>query len=138
MAGPEPDVAQDLEGGERPWELPGAVRKDCEPHRGNLLGALGKLSLAVGVLAAALGAPLVVGLPLGLLTVTLAERDLGRIGAGAMDPRGREQTELARWRGKQGLALSVTAPFTAVALWAVLVTVAGLVLSLAARVVTRP
>ena len=103
----------------------------CAPP-GHLLGALGTLSLAVGVLAAVFVVPLVAGLPLGLLTVTLAERDLARMAAGAMDPRGREETELARWRGQQGVLLSATAPFTALALWAVLVTVAGLVLSLAA------
>ena len=50
--------------------------------------------------------------------------------AGAMDPGGREEAELARRRGLQGLLLSAMAPYTALALWAVLVTVVGLVLSL--------
>jgi hypothetical protein len=94
------------------------------------LGALGTLSLAVGVLAAVFGVPLVAGLPLGLLTVSLAERDLGRMAAGALDPRGREEAELARQRGLQGQLLSAMAPFTALALWSVLLTVVGLVLSL--------
>jgi hypothetical protein len=33
---------------DRLWEGPGAVRRDCAPHRGNLLGALGTLSLTAG------------------------------------------------------------------------------------------
>jgi len=71
----------------------------------------------------------VAGLPLRLLTVTLAERDLGRMAAGAMDPRGREETERVRRRGEQGLVLSATAPLTAVGLGALLIVVVELVLS---------
>jgi hypothetical protein len=123
QAGAEPDAG-------RPWERPGAVRRDCAPHRGNLLGALGNVSLALGILAAVFVVPLAAGLPLGVLTASLAERDLTRMASGAMDPAGREETELGRLRARQGLALCVISPFTAVALWAVLVTVVGLVLSL--------
>jgi hypothetical protein len=35
--------------------------------------------------------PLVVGVPLGLLTVTLADCDLTPMASGAMDPGGREE-----------------------------------------------
>jgi hypothetical protein len=33
----------------RPWERPGAVRKDAAPHRGRLLRGLANASLACGV-----------------------------------------------------------------------------------------
>jgi hypothetical protein len=34
----------------RPWEQPGAVRRDCEPHRGRLLAALGRAALVCACL----------------------------------------------------------------------------------------
>jgi hypothetical protein len=40
----------------RPWEAPGAVRKDYEPHRARLLLALGGTALACGALAVCLTA----------------------------------------------------------------------------------
>jgi hypothetical protein len=109
----------------RPWEEPGAVRRDCAPHRANLLAVLGRLSLALGLLSALFGVPLLVGLPVSLATVLLAGRDLERMAAGAMDPRGREATERARRRGEDGLFLSVFGPFTAVFVWFVLVMLTG-------------
>src|SRR5262249_10861811 len=75
----------------RPWERPGAVRRDCKPHRGELLGRLGDLSLALGVLAMVTWAPALVGLPLALVVVVLAPGDLAQMDAGVMDPAGREQ-----------------------------------------------
>jgi hypothetical protein len=34
-------TADDHDDDERPWEEPGAVRRDCEPHRSGLLVGLG-------------------------------------------------------------------------------------------------
>ena len=33
----------------RPWEQPGAFRRDCEPHRGGLIRGLGLASLLLGI-----------------------------------------------------------------------------------------
>jgi hypothetical protein len=68
----------------QPWEQPGAVRRDCEPHRGPLVLTLGILSIVCGSLA--LGAWLcfgpavllaLLGLPLGIVAWVLGTRDLG-------------------------------------------------------------
>jgi hypothetical protein len=117
---PEPDA-----GGPRPWDQPGAVRRDVAPHRANLVAVLGQCSLAFGLLSFLFGFPLLVGLPLSLVTVILAGRDLERMAVGAMDPQGRETTERARRRGEHGLFLSVFGPFTSVFVWFVLFMVFG-------------
>jgi hypothetical protein len=109
-------------GVDRPWERPGAVRRDCQPHRGHLLGALANLSLALGVLAAVFGVPFLVGLAVSVFTQVLAKRDLARMAAGAMDPRGREQTAAARRRAAYAMVLNLFAPITSALLWGTLVT----------------
>jgi hypothetical protein len=38
----------------RPWDEPGAVRRECEPHWGPALQLLARAGLAVGALSAAL------------------------------------------------------------------------------------
>jgi hypothetical protein len=105
----------------RPWEQPGAVRRDAAPNRAELLAILGKASLGCGVLSVLLGAPALVGIPLGLITVILAKRDLLRMWEGTMDPRGRDQTELARRRGEYGAVMSGFGPLASVIVWWLLV-----------------
>ncbi len=46
-----PDVPPAEPEDARPWEAPGAVRRDVAPHRGNWLRALGSLALAFSLLA---------------------------------------------------------------------------------------
>jgi hypothetical protein len=116
MTPPEPDDAGDP----RPWEDPGAVRRDCEPHRGPALRLVGRLGLALGVASAALTGFWFLGLAyaphdptvtvLGVAALALAvgawgfaggvwwacSRDLALMGAGRMDPAGRAQTVAAR------------------------------------------
>lgn len=103
----------------RPWEQPGAVRRDCEPHRAPALLLLGRVAASVGGLSVALSfvypalfhallggsgngpdrlpllpaaflAALVVLLSAGVLWA--AERDLARMRTGSMAPAGRGQT----------------------------------------------
>jgi hypothetical protein len=106
MAGPDrqPDADDD-----RPWEQPGALRRDVAPHRAHwfrLLRWCNLVALAVGVGSIPLGfaplqvaglagiavswaLPLLVGvlaLAVGLPTWVLAAHDLARMRAGAMDP----------------------------------------------------
>lgn len=77
---------------ERPWEQPyheAEVRRDCEPHRGNLVLILGILSLVL------FWAPLI-GLILGIVVTVMGRADLKKMENGAMDPQGKGLT-LAGW-----------------------------------------
>ena len=92
---------------ERPWEEPGAVRRDCAPHRGPLLQTLGTVSVVCGFLSWCLFFPGLVGLPLGAGVSVLAWRDLKGMEAGLTDPTGRAQVEQARDLGVCGALLSI-------------------------------
>jgi hypothetical protein len=93
----------------RPWLQPGAVRRDCEPHRGGLLRGLGIVSLVVPfaglVISPAIG--IVAGVSLGLTIWVLAGRDLAKMDAGVMDPNGRRQTRSSRRWALAGVLVSV-------------------------------
>jgi hypothetical protein len=75
----------------RPWEQPGAVRRDCQPHRGNMLILLGAVGATVGALGIVLFVPAVVALVVGIITYREAKRDLAEMKAGRMDPGGRSR-----------------------------------------------
>ena len=95
----------------RPWERPGAVRRDCAPHRAGLLLAVADTSLLLGALSLPLGFSALMGLGLGAAAWALAVRDLRRMRARVMDPAGRSRT--ARARARAGVAFSLYA----VVLW---------------------
>jgi hypothetical protein len=114
----------------RPWERPGAVRRDVAPHRGDLLAMLGGTSLTLGILSMVLCIPFLVGLPLSLVTVVLAGRDLESMALGVMDPEGRAQTEQARRRGEYGVVLSAFGPFTTPFLLGALASALGMLVAL--------
>jgi hypothetical protein len=92
---------------DRPWQRPGAVRRDCQPHRGRLILALGGLAEFCGGLACfgALTAPLAIAA--GVTAWLLARRDLALMQQGLMDPLGRRYTELGRSIGVWGAALGM-------------------------------
>jgi hypothetical protein len=94
---------------ERPWERPWSIRRDCEPHRGCLLAALGEAGLCCGLLSLSvcLLAPSLVGLPLSLSAWLLARRDWGQMRAGLTDPRGRQHVEAALHDAWLGLLLNL-------------------------------
>jgi hypothetical protein len=75
-----------------PWEARGLLRRDCDPHRGNVLVLLGSAAVLCGMAAICLGVPGLLGLPFGLVVYTLGQRDLERMKAGTMDPSGRALT----------------------------------------------
>ena len=83
----------------RPWEGPGAVRRDREPHRGGLLLALGRAGSLCALLTPVLILPGLVALSLGLTVWVLARQDLAKMRAGLMDPAGRKQAGRARRHG---------------------------------------
>jgi hypothetical protein len=92
--GPDPDDP-------RPWEQPGAVRRDCAPHRSNWLLVLAVVALALGLSSFCLVVTGFIAMPVAAAVGRLAARDLGEMRAGRMDPQGRRMTRLAR-----GLAIS--------------------------------
>jgi hypothetical protein len=93
----------------RPWEEPGTVRRDCEPHRAGLLRGLGIASL-VAPFAGLVISPLigfVAGISLGITVYVLARGDLAKMDDGIMDPDGRPPTRTARGLGLAGILLSL-------------------------------
>jgi hypothetical protein len=74
------------------------VRRDCEPDRAWLLGPMGQASMYCAAVAwFPCFAPLaLVAAPLSLTTWLLARRDLAKMRAGLMDPRGELVTKLAQ------------------------------------------
>jgi hypothetical protein len=91
----------------RPWEQPGAVRRDVAPHRGNWLLLLGRTALAAGGLALCLAVPALVALPLGAAVWILGQRDLARMRAGILDPTGRADVQRAMDLAITGALLSL-------------------------------
>jgi hypothetical protein len=61
---------------DRPWEQAGAIRRDCEPHRGEFLSFLGGVSAVCGLVSLCLVFPALLGLPLGLAAWAISLRDL--------------------------------------------------------------
>jgi hypothetical protein len=155
------DIQSDDQAGDevRPWEQPGAVRRDCSPHRAGLLRALGTAARVCGLLSLCLAGsvllcglfvladrgprpggrravwaccvvelcqavPALVALPLGLAVRAAARRDLARMGAGLLDPAGRQGTQEAGDRATLGAALA--GPPLALALLAALLALAVL------------
>jgi hypothetical protein len=92
---------------ERPWELPGAMRRDCLPHRGgllcNLTGASTLLAMLVGPL----------GLVLGVIVWASARHDIAQIRQGSMDTSGEAKTIDAR----DGAVLSILFALSATVFW---------------------
>jgi hypothetical protein len=108
------------EDGPRPWERPGAVRRDCEPHRALLLGLLARAGLPLMVVSSALNVcvppAIAVGVggvvaPVLFLAAVLptaatwglagglwwaCHRDLALMRDGRVDPEGRRATAQVR------------------------------------------
>src|SRR5262245_51222887 len=108
---------------ERPWDRPGAVRRDRQPHRGAFLQLLGGGGAVLGLLAILCGvaapyspfAPLLAGgwlvLSAGVSGWVLwaGGRDLALMRRGAVDPAGKGATEAARSLGLWGLVAALLA-----------------------------
>ena len=109
LAAPRPAApAAPREEDARPWERPGALRRDCPPHRGEALRALAVAGLVCSALSLCLGAPGLIGLVLGTAAWALARRDLARMRGRLMDPAGRSLTEHAMHRGLDAALLGLT------------------------------
>ena len=68
---------------------------------------LGTASVVLCFVSWVLFLPVLVGLPLAVMTLGLARRDLALMEAGRMDPAGRGQTERARSYARSGVVLGV-------------------------------
>jgi hypothetical protein len=97
--------AAEPEEDERPWERPGATRRDCEPHRGRLLKRLAGTALILGILSWLCPPCALAAVPLGALASGLARRDLTWMRKGLMDRRAEWTTHQAQADGKAGLVL---------------------------------
>jgi hypothetical protein len=104
------DTDGQLDAEPRPWERPGAVRRDYQSHRGALLACLGTAGL-LGAFVPGLGFAVV---PVSVLVWVLARRDLAEMHAGRTDPAGLGPVREAHEYALAGLA--VTAVYAAVAL----------------------
>ena len=100
------DQAEGCDSEPRPWDQPGQVRRDCEPHWGDLLMLLGAISLGCGLLSC-LVVPALVGVALGFTVLEMARRDLNRMGAGQMDPAGKGLAEKAMGLASGGIVGSL-------------------------------
>ena len=89
---PDPDVP--------PWEEPGAVRRDCLPHRGGILNFLGTVAMVAGAISICCVPLALIGLSLGIVVWRLAQRDLIDMEAGKMDPDGVSSTAIAVTSGQ--------------------------------------
>jgi hypothetical protein len=86
----------------------GRMRRDCVPHRGQLLSGMGSVTLIAGGLTLCMfGVPLLVALPLGITTWVMAAGDLQKMRTGEMEEQGRGQTEVARTTAVFGVVLSL-------------------------------
>jgi hypothetical protein len=82
------------------------LRRDCLPHRGRLLAALGTFSMVVGGLSLCLlGLGSVLAIPVGIAVWIMANQDLELMRSGEMDPAGRTQTENGRVGAIVGIIL---------------------------------
>jgi hypothetical protein len=92
---------------EPPWQRRGAMRLDCEPHRGGLVRLLGTASLVLGVLALCGGVTGLVGLPMGVVAWKMAREDLAKMRAGLMDWHGEPKTRQGGDMAVFGVLLSL-------------------------------
>lgn len=102
-----------------PWEEPGAIRRDCEPHRAELLMKLSTASVVfAGLAPATLGLAGLLAVSLGLAVWVLSHVDLQKMEKGDTDPSGEYLTCRARDEARLGflLALSICVLMAGVAI----------------------
>jgi hypothetical protein len=93
-----------------PWDSRYHLRRDADPHRGQFLKLLGTVSVLCGLVSVFLVIPSLLGLPVGLFAVLAARRDLGKMRAGLMDPRGSSVTADAANMAFCGVVANTVAP----------------------------
>ena len=94
---------------DRPWEAPGAVRRDCVPHRAGILLPLGVAACVLGLLSGFFLLTAPIAISLGAIVRSLSRRDLASIRAGLMDPAAAPNLRTASVLGAGAIAASVPA-----------------------------
>jgi hypothetical protein len=105
MGSPDTDEEDD-----RPWQKPGAVRRDCEPHRGEFLLTLGKISWALAWASLCTVISGLIADLLGVVVLLQVRHDLKRMKAGQMDPAGQSDARRARDYALRGMLVSLIWP----------------------------
>jgi hypothetical protein len=99
---------------DRPWDRPGAVRRDSVPHRSHLVQTFGTVGLVSGFLAlpgcvcSCLLPFSLTALGFGTTAWVMGRSDLRSMDAGVMDPSGRSATRLGKNFGMAGVFLGIT------------------------------
>jgi hypothetical protein len=84
------------------WELPAWVRRDCEPHRGQMLDWLGMVSLFTS-LASIFFVPGLIAVAVGVCVLVMVKQDREKMQRGLMDPRGEGKLRVAEAHAWQGI-----------------------------------
>jgi hypothetical protein len=92
---------------DRPWEQPGAVRRDCEPHRGPFLAGLATASSLLGFVSVCCPPLGALSAAVGLIVLFLARRDEALLRSGQMDPDGFRFLESVRTDARIGIHLGL-------------------------------
>ncbi len=95
----------------------GPARRDTLPHRGSTIARMGTASLALGMFSICFGLTAVVGLPLGIIALVLANNDLEAMNNGVLDPRGRRETSSGRGNAIAGVVFCGLFAGTWLLLW---------------------
>src|SRR5262249_4944345 len=99
--------AAELQHEDRPWEAPGAVRRDCEPHRAHLIRLIGAISLTCGLLSICFGLTAIPATVAAMAAWNMANSDLRKMSRGLMDPSGRETTTNGKECAQAGVGFSI-------------------------------
>jgi hypothetical protein len=81
---------------ERPWEQPGAFRRDCDPDRGRYLYTLAGVSVCLAALSICGGFTGIIALAIAIPVHIIARQDLRKMRFGTMDPTDEWRTICAR------------------------------------------
>jgi hypothetical protein len=99
------DLEDEFEVDERPWEEPGEVRRDVEPHRGGVVLALGIVGLLLASPTFCCPVFAIAGLSASVPAWVMGRRDLARMRLGELDPEGRGTTQSGIVCGIIGVAV---------------------------------
>jgi hypothetical protein len=95
----------------------GQLKRDTEPHRGTTIVNLGNASMTLGIFSLCGGVTALAGLPLGIIGWVMANGDLEAMRRGALDQRGRKQTEAGRLNAITGVILGAVFATIWVLVW---------------------
>ena len=92
---------------DRPWEQPGFLRRDYEPHRGKLIYFLGLCSFVCSLFTFLYGIGFFLSLALGVPIWVMAKGDLSEMKTGRMTPEGKAATLDGLWLAQAGVIVSI-------------------------------